>query len=610
MKSRIRGIRFLLLFTFVACVGPIADAASTGDFYRDVSRLNRILLEIDRKYVEEVSSRALTDAAVEGLRNVLDPHTIVFDPSGYDDLKVTTDGEFGGLGITIAIRDRVLTVISPLQGTPAFRAGLQAGDRILKIDAITTKGMTVDAAVDKLRGKVGSEVELTVMRNGLTEPMKVKLTRDKIVIHSVPYHGMIDTANGVGYVKVVTFAKKTSDDVAAALEDLKSKGMKKLVLDLRYNPGGLLQQAIDMSNLFLEKDRVIVSTRGRTQQTEARSENEPLVDRSIPIVVLVNQGSASASEIVAGALQDWDRALVLGDTTFGKGSVQTIYPLDKDGFAIKLTTAFYYLPMGRCINRPENGIHGGAASQIPVEEDDETLAADDSSKADSAAAVPDTARKVFHTANGRAMYGAGGIAPDLMVGLDTLDVFEQVLERQSMFFKFAVLQRPLLEKKGVKVSPTWNVPEELVNAFLEYVDKDTTFAKIKAPSEGALDYLTETLGQEFRLEGDSAKIAAQVAPALENLKQALKQRRKDSLVRNQEYIKRGLKREILAAMLDEQASTAYSLQFDRQVLEAIKQLKDEKSYKSLLSPAGRPTAAAAAAPKNVKGEKPAAPKAK
>ena len=349
---RLRPLLGLLL------LASAAFSATNGDFYHDVSRLNRVLLEIDRRYVEEIGSRDMTDAAIDGLRGVLDPHTAVFAPKDYSDLKVSTDGEFGGLGITIAVRDRVLTIISPLEGTPASRAGLQAGDRILSIDGKSTKGITADGAVEKLRGKVGTEVELEIAREGMPETMKVRLTRDRIQIHSVPYFGMLDKETG--YVKVITFAKKTAEDLAAAIEELKGKGMKKLVLDLRHNPGGLLEQAVEVSSLFLEEGSLIVSTRGRTEQTESRSEAAPRLDKDVPMVVLVNAGSASAAEIVSGALQDWDRAVVMGDTTFGKGSVQTIFPLDNDGFALKLTTAFYYLPMGRCITGPRTACAAAA----------------------------------------------------------------------------------------------------------------------------------------------------------------------------------------------------------------------------------------------------------
>ena len=390
-------------------------ARKSEEFYEGVTRLNKVLNDVNRKYVEEVDTEDLVNSAIEGLRDVLDPHTAVFSPKDYDNLKVSTDGEFGGLGITIAIREKILTIISPLQGTPAFKIGLQAGDKIVKIDGESTKSISINDAVDKLRGKIGTDVTISIVRSGHIEIMDFTITRDKIVIHSVPYSGMLN--HDIGYIKVAQYAKNTGRDVKFAIEKLQSQGMKKLILDLRYNPGGLLSQAIEVSDLFLDKGKVIVSTKGRTQQSEARAETKALVDSRIPIVTLINEGSASASEIVSGALQDWDRSLLMGKTTFGKGSVQTIYPLDAKGNAIKLTTAFYYLPMGRCINKPENGIR------------DETHAKSDSTAVDST-----KKEEVFYTNAGRKVYGGGGITPDLEAEATHLTWMEQIIERQSLFF--------------------------------------------------------------------------------------------------------------------------------------------------------------------------------
>ena len=577
---RIPLLRTLLVAGLLLGPGARAFAAASGDFYRDVSRLNRILLEIDRRYVEEVGSRKITDAAVDGLRGVLDPHTAVFDPKDYTDLKVSTGGEFGGLGITIAIRDRVLTIISPLDGTPASRAGLQAGDRILSIDGKSTQGITADGAVEKLRGKVGTEVELEISREGLGEPMKVKLVRDRIQIHSVPYFGMVE--GDVGYVKVNSFAKKTAEDLAVALEDLKGQGMKKLVLDLRFNPGGLLEQAVEVSSLFLEKGKTIVSTRGRAEQSESRSESDPVLGSDVPIVVLVNGGSASAAEIVSGALQDWDRAVVMGDTTFGKGSVQTIFPLDNDGFALKLTTAFYYLPMGRCINRPENGVRGNRAEEEEEEESGEAAGAKEDAKADTAAKAPE---KTFRTASGRLMTGEGGIVPDVVVLPDTLNTVQYLLERHTMFFKFAVHYRPELEKRKVRVNEGWKVPNDVLKAFQDFVAADTNFAKSKTRAESALAYFEETLQKELELERDSVGARPQLKEPIEKLRAALAERHRSALAADPEFLREGIKRELLGAFLGEKARAGYALRSDRPVQEAIRLLKDEAAFRKLLTPA-------------------------
>lgn len=584
---RFPGLGFFLLFAMVACVGPIADAASTGDFYRDISRLNRIMLEVDRRYVEGVDSRVLTDAAISGLRTVLDANTAVFDPKDYSDLKMSTDGEFGGLGITVSIRDNYLTVISPLEGTPAFHAGLRAGDRIIKIDGVSTKNKSVDSSVEKLRGKVGTPVKLLIAREGLTEPFEVDLVRAKIQIHSVPYYGMLN--GDVGYIKVISFAKKTAEDLSVAIDDLKGQGMKKLILDLRYNPGGLLEQAVEVSSLFLEKGQVIVSTRGRTQQTESRSEVDPVLDLSTPMVVLVNEGSASASEIVAGALQDWDRAVVLGDTTFGKGSVQTVYPLDNDGFALKLTTAFYYLPMGRCINRPENDVRANKGEEIDEEEGEEA-----ESKKDSAAAPP----KIYLTSAGRPMTGEGGIVPDMVEPLDTLDAVQQLLERQTMFFRFAVHYRPELEKNKVRIDENWKVTDGVLKAFRDFIASDSLYIKGKTASERSLEYFEELLQVELSLERDSIAARPLLRDAIGQLRQALLDRRSSSIDNHTDYIREGIKRELLGNFLGEKARTAFSLKSDRQVQRACSLLSDTVSYKKLLAPPSKAKTTSAASKKS------------
>ena len=348
MNFGILKIRNILVASLSAL--SLASAAADkptppGDFYDEVSRLNKVLSEVNRKYVEDVNPTELTDAALNGIRNILDPHTTVFTPKDYEGLKVSMEGKFGGVGITISLRDNILTVISPLSGTPAFRLGIRAGDRIRKIDGKETKGLSLDDAVSKLRGKIGTDVTISIEREGVPDLMDFTITRAEIIVHAVPYYGMV--TKDIGYVKLATFSDKTTSDVENALKNLQKQGMKKIILDMRYNPGGLLNQAIEISELFLKRGNVIVSTRGRTQRTESRARRDGVVKSDVPMVVLVNQGSASAAEIVSGALQDWDRALIVGKTSFGKGSVQTIFPLDNQGNALKLTTAFYYLPFGR-----------------------------------------------------------------------------------------------------------------------------------------------------------------------------------------------------------------------------------------------------------------------
>ena len=547
-----------------------------GDFYNEVSRLNKVLSEVNRKYVEDVDPTELTDAALNGIRNILDPHTTVFSPKDYESLKVSMEGKFGGVGITISLRDNILTVISPLSGTPAFRLGIRAGDRIRKIDGKDTKGLSLDEAVNKLRGKIGTDVTVSIEREGVPDLMDFTITRAEIIVHAVPYYGMV--SKDIGYIKLATFSDKTTSDVENALKSLQKQGMKKIILDMRYNPGGLLNQAIEISELFLKQGNVIVSTRGRTQKTESHARKNGVVKPDVPMVVLLNQGSASAAEIVSGALQDWDRALIIGKTSFGKGSVQTIFPLDNQGNALKLTTAFYYLPFGRCINKPENGIKGLKLmeEEYAAEEGDEKA---DTTKKDTAKV--DT----FYTNNGRMMFGGGGITPDVEVELSPMPWVVQVQERMAMYFKFAVKIRPDLEKNNVKIDANWEVPDSLFTQFRDFCMKDTNFTKIKSNALVGVDQLEKSIIREQNYMGDSAKTVSDstLAKRLAEMRSALENNRNAQFDENKQYIKDGIKRELLTAFINDSVSTAFSLKQDKQLNEAIKYLSDMSLYKKAIS---------------------------
>lgn len=580
MKER---SQFTRILAFSLLVAGFAFASSKGDkapgdFYEEISRFNKILSEVNRKYVEEVDPAEISEAAIEGIRNILDPHTVAFGPEDYENLKISMEGKFGGVGITISLRDKILTVISPLAGTPAFRLGIRAGDRIRKIDGKDTKGLTLDEAVDKLRGKVGTDVTVSIEREGVPDLMDFKITRAEIIVHSVPYYGMLD--KDIGYIKLATFSDKTTADVENAINALKKQGMKKLILDLRYNPGGLLNQATGVSELFLKKGNLLVSTKGRTQQTEAFANKDGVLGAEYPLVLLVNEGSASASEIVAGAIQDWDRGLIIGKTTFGKGSVQTVFPLDNQGHALKLTTAFYYLPFGRCINKRENGIHGLQVMEEEMREDDET----DSVKTDTAAV--DT----FLTNNGRKMLGGGGITPDVDVSLSPIPWVVQVQERMSMYFKFAVKIRPKLDSSGVKVDLDWQVSDSLYNQFRDFCLKDTNFTKVKSNAIMTADLLEEALLREQKFMGDSSETLSDslLSKRISDLKVALDSAKMRQFEEYKEYIKDGIKRELLTAIAGDSISTAFGLQKDEQVKEAVRYLSDEKLFKEAIGTPAAP----------------------
>lgn len=551
---------------------------SDGDrFYSDLTRLERIVTRINESYVEEVPSRELLDAAVEGMRGVLDPHTAYFEADDYKDLRISTDGEFGGLGIQIGIRDRVLTVIAPMSGTPAHRMGLRAGDRILRIDTLDTRGITVDEAVGKLRGKPGSRVTLRIGREGVAEPLDFTITRAIIKIESVPYAGLLD--DSTGYIKVTQFSRNTAADLEAALEELRDAGAKSLVLDLRMNPGGLLDQAVEVSELFLGKGRTVVSTKGRvrSQNQEFRSSRDPVWTGRL--AVLVNGGSASASEIVAGAIQDWDRGLILGSTTFGKGSVQTVLPIDGRDNALKLTTAYYYTPSGRNINRPENGRRGLRARD--GEEDGEEASADTAKtgKADTA---------VFKTKAGRLVKAAGGIAPDVEVADRRFPRFELELFRRNMFFAFTVKHRAEVEAAG-PITPAFEVSDALLEKFRAFVFADTAFSRYRGPAALALERAREVWARERadRGEDTAGAAAAGFRKAYAALDSVLGAEAAREFEANRERIRRELKAEFLGAALGEKARAAFELEDDPQVREARRYLGDAKLFAAALKPRGK-----------------------
>jgi len=315
--------------------------------YQSLKLFSDVLEEIEANYVDAVDSEKLIQNAIKGMVSSLDPHSAFMPPEAFDELQDDTKGEFGGIGIVITMKDGILTVISPIEGTPAYKAGIMAGDVIVKINGESTRDMALWESVKMMRGPTGGEVVLTIVREGEPEPLEYTLKRDIIPMESVRSTSL---KPGYGYIWITNFRDNTADDVKKALDTLESGGtpLKGLIMDLRNNPGGLLNQASEVSDIFLDKG-TIVSIKGRLEEhTEVFEAHPDKKSRKYPIVVLINGGSASASEIVAGALQDQKRALILGTTSFGKGSVQSVKPL-KDGFGLKYTIARYYTPNGRSI---------------------------------------------------------------------------------------------------------------------------------------------------------------------------------------------------------------------------------------------------------------------
>src|SRR6266850_672175 len=351
-----------------------AQAAEKDSAYPNLELFSFVMEKVRKDYVDgqKLTYQDLVYGALKGMLNTLDPHSEFMDPEKYKELQNDTQGSFGGLGIVIAMKDGYITVVAPMEDSPGFKAGILSGDRILKIDGKTTEKMSLQDAVKTLRGDPGTDVTITVFRPSSTQMKDYKLTRSIINVDMVKDINSKKEfplgENKIGYVRLVQFGEKTSEDLEAALKKLKGHGMQALVLDLRWNPGGLLDQAVDVCEKFLPRGELVVTTEGRNPNQNSTRKASGRGDElhNMPLVVLVNLGSASASEIVAGCLQDLKRAIVLGEKTFGKGSVQSILPLN-DGSALRLTTAKYYTPSHKVIH--EEGITPDIVVPMTIEEE-------------------------------------------------------------------------------------------------------------------------------------------------------------------------------------------------------------------------------------------------
>jgi carboxyl-terminal processing protease len=425
--------------------------AAGGNVYQQARLFDDVLGHVSAYYVDSLGETDLYEKATEGmLEQLQDPYSVLLTGDDYKALTEQTSGNYAGLGIQIDVRDGWITVVAPLPETPAERAGIQTGDQIIEVDGKSTEGWKNDEAVKALRGTAGSKVTITIRRSGIPEPIKYPLTRAQIHIRSVPAGTMFD--GGAGYIRLNPVSETSAGELRQEITAMKKKGMKSLILDLRYNPGGLLDQGVEVSDLFLDAQQEIVSTRGRARgSTKQFFDDARQAWPELPIVVLVNEGSASAAEIIAGALQDHDRAVVVGTPTFGKGLVQTLFPLG-EGVALKLTTARWYTPSGRTIQRTAESEEEQMA-QAALEASDTMPGEPEVSASDSAI----KARPVYRTGAGRVVRGGGGIVPDIVIRSDTLTEgerdFVKALGNDALVYR-DVLTSYALEQKSGKTVPS------------------------------------------------------------------------------------------------------------------------------------------------------------
>jgi carboxyl-terminal processing protease len=482
---------------------------ASGELTKRMKEYTDLLNAVNTWSAEDIGSDKFVYASIDGMLRALDPHTSFLEPKEYTDMQDRQKGTFYGLGILVTKRNDQVTVITPLEGTPAARLGIRAGDVISEVEGVNTDDLSLDDVVKRLKGPKGTTVNIKIKRIGMKEPIPLTITRAAIPTNSIS--NVLMLGSGTGYIRIKDFTSTTVRELDDAIAKLEQQGMQRLVLDLRMNPGGLLDAAVGVADHFLDKGQMIVYTKGRTadsmQEYVAPGKHEKF---DLPVVVMVNRGSASASEIVAGAIQDHDRGLVVGETSWGKGLVQSVYTLQY-GAGLALTTSKYYTPAGRNIQRDYTSVY-------------DYYMADE---AENGPEVPLEQREQFKTDTGRTVYGGGGITPDVIVKQPTLSRTTQLLEVRSAIFNYAV----------------------------EYAAKHPDLTKEIA--------VTPAMVEEFVRHASAAEIASE-----SDIRDALQK------PEDRNYITRALKAEIVAAKYGFDASYPYRLQGDAQVEKALSMFTD------------------------------------
>jgi carboxyl-terminal processing protease len=534
-------ISSLVLLSFTPPAERYFEIAKNLDIFASLFK------EVNAMYVDEINPNKTIRTGIDAMLNSLDPYTNYISEDEVEDYRTLNTGQYGGIGaVTRQINNRtVVTMV--YENYPAFKNGLKIGDEILKMDGIELARLSVEEANHLMRGQVGTTVKLTVKRMGQPNPIDIEFKREKIKVSNVPYFGML--SDDTGYVQLTEFTPDAGKEVKNALVSLKEKGAKFLILDLRGNPGGLLLEAVNICNLFIPKGKKVVDTKGKLEDSNITYEtlNTP-VDLEIPITVVINRGSASASEIVAGTLQDYDRAVVLGERSYGKGLVQVGRSLSYNS-QVKITTAKYYTPTGRCIqvldysHRREDG---------------------------SVASIPDSLKKEFRTTRGRKVYDGGGIDPDVKVEAQEAATSTQVIYGKGFIFDYAT--------QYAYNHPTLPEPKNFALTDLEYQDfvnwmKNKTYT-VQSPVEIELVELMEEAKRE--------KFYDDLKPQLDQIKTRLAETHKNDLMHYKDQLKHLLEKEIASRYYFEKGAVETSFKYDQEVKAAIELLHNQTEYKRIL----------------------------
>ncbi len=515
---------------------------------KSIDIFGRVYKEIVNNYVDEVDPEKFMRSGIEGMLRTLDPYTVYLAGKDEDEIDLLTHGQYGGVGISIGIRDGIITVLSPMEGYSAHKQGVKAGDRIVEIDGIKITGMNPDSVRFRVRGEPGTVVKMKVEREGEKNLIEFVLIREQIQVNNVGYSGYVK--DGIGYIKLERFSRRAGEEVRQAIKELKVKGnMKGIVLDLRDNPGGLLEAAVDIVSKFVPKGSTIVTTRGR-QSGEKKTygvEEEPIAG-DIPLAVLINKSSASASEIVAGAIQDLDRGIIVGTRSFGKGLVQTVVPLSYNS-SMKITTARYYTPSGRSIQEIDY-LHKNKDGVFTI--------------------TPDSLKQEFKTLNRRSVKELGGIMPDTVMKNGEHSVYFMELMRKAMFFKFATTY----VSKNQNHEGEFVVTDGVLRDFEEYLTAQKF--EFVEPAEKKLADIKEMMMKERYSSASLASIDALISQ--------MHKEQINVFSRYKDELRSELTDELNARYNGEKGRITSSLQHDIQVQTAAALLSNPTAYGTLLKP--------------------------
>lgn len=550
-KMKTKKLKLVVLTFLVGVIATVFVAFKDSNFEiaKNLDIYYTLFRELNLYYVDETDPGDMIKTSIDKMLESLDPYTVYIPESKMEDYNFMTTGQYGGIGALIRKSEDYIVITDPYEGFPADKSGLKAGDMILEIDGVDLKGKDSSDVSELLKGQPNTEIKLKIKRPGEKKEFEKVIKREKIQIYNVPFYGLLE--DSIGYIRLSNFTSKAGKEVKEALLDLKdNKGAKSIILDLRGNPGGLLIESVNISNLFVEKGQEIVSTKGKVKQWD-RTYNamfEP-VDTTIPLAVLVNRGSASASEIVSGAMQDLDRAVIVGTRTFGKGLVQTTRPLSYNS-KLKVTTAKYYIPSGRCIqaldysHRNEDGSVG---------------------------TIPDSLISEFKTKNNRLVYDGGGISPDIKTEQPHLSKIAISLLMKSLIFDYAT--QYVIENESIDAVENFVFTDEDYDKFIAFLsDKDFDYS---TKSESSLDDLIEQAKKEkyYQLVEDEFSV----------LKDKLAHDKNKDLLTFKDEIKELLAEEIVGRYYYTKGKIQYSLQFDPEVKKAVEILNSPETYASILN---------------------------